>query len=85
LELFDTQSRSLSRLGFSAISARRLAVEAGATQGWCKYVGGDGDVIGVDRFGASVPGEVVMRESGFSVENVCGRAIDLVNRKREAK
>jgi transketolase len=52
----------------------RLAVEAGATLGWCRYVGDRGDVIGVDRFGASAPGEVVMREYGFTVENVCRRA-----------
>ena len=52
----------------------RLAVEAGSTQGWNSYVGDGGDVIGVDRFGASAPGGVVMREYGFSVENVCARA-----------
>jgi transketolase len=52
----------------------RLAVEAGATQGWHRYVGDAGDVIGIDRFGASAPGETVMREYGFTVDNVCLRA-----------
>jgi transketolase len=56
----------------------RLAVEAGATQGWWKYVGLDGDVIGVDRFGASAPGPKVMAELGFSAENVAARAKKLV-------
>jgi transketolase len=52
----------------------RLAVEAAATQGWHRYVGDAGDVIGVDRFGASAPGEIVLREYGFTVDNVCARA-----------
>jgi len=55
----------------------RLAVEAGVAQGWRKYVGDRGDVLGVDRFGASAPGEVVLREYGFSVDNVCRRAFGL--------
>ena len=52
----------------------RLAVEAGATQGWWKYVGLDGDVVGLDRFGASAPGPKVMAELGFTAENVAARA-----------
>jgi transketolase len=43
-----------------------------------------GGVIGVDRFGASVPGKVVMRECGFTGKNVCKRAKELINRKRKA-
>jgi transketolase len=57
----------------------RFAVEAGATQGWHRYVGDAGDVIGVDRFGASAPGETVLREYGFTVENVCTRAKALLS------
>jgi len=56
----------------------RLAIEAGATLGWWKYVGLDGDVVGLDRFGASAPGPIVMRELGFSAENVAARAKKLV-------
>jgi len=56
----------------------KLAVEAGATLGWWKYVGTDGDVIGLDRFGASAPGPVVMKEFGFTAENVAARAKKLV-------
>jgi transketolase len=59
----------------------RLAVEAGATQGWWKYVGLDGDVVGLDRFGASAPGPTVMAELGFSAENVAARAKALVETK----
>jgi transketolase len=56
----------------------RLAVEAGSTLGWWKYVGLDGDVIGLDRFGASAPGPIAMKELGFSAENVAARAKELV-------
>ena len=63
----------------------RLAVETGVTQGWRKYVGDGGDVIGVDRFGASAPGKVVMREYGFTVENVYERAMKLLDRKRPSQ
>lgn len=52
----------------------RLAVEAGVAQGWHRYVGEGGDVLSVERFGASAPAEVLLREYGFSVEEVCRRA-----------
>jgi transketolase len=57
----------------------RLAVEAGAMQGWHRYIGDAGDVIGVDRFGASAPGSTVMRKYGFTVDNVCLRAKALLS------
>jgi transketolase len=81
-ELFDAQPRDYRDSVLPPSVRARLAVEAGSTQGWCKYVGGEGDVIGVDRFGASASGEVVMRKYGFTVENICNRAMELVNRKR---
>jgi transketolase len=56
----------------------RLAVEAGASQGWHRYVGDRGDVLGVDRYGASAPGDIVMREYGFTADNVCKRAMALL-------
>ncbi|MGA2754861.1 MAG: transketolase [Terracidiphilus sp.] len=56
----------------------KLAVEAGATLGWWKYVGSDGDVVGLDRFGASAPGPIVMAGLGFTAENVAARAKKLV-------
>jgi transketolase len=59
-----------------------LAVEAGASLGWRPYVGGDVEVIGVDRFGASAPGDVVMREYGFTPENVRKRALDLLKQRK---
>ena len=49
---------------------RRGAVEMGATQNWYKYVGLDGDVLGIDTFGASAPAPKVLSEYGFTVENL---------------
>ena len=83
-ELFDTQPRSYRDSVLPPSVRARLAVEAGASQGWCKYAGDEGDVIGVDRFGASAPGEVVMREYGFTVEKVYECAMKLMGRKIRA-
>ena len=79
-ELFDAQPREYRDSVFLPDVKARLAVEAAAPQGWCRYVGDAGDVIGVDRFGASAPGEVVMREYGFTVEHVVMRTLALVGR-----
>ncbi len=81
-ELFEAQPRSYRDSVLPPSARARLAVDAGATQGWCKYVGGEGDVIGVDRFGASAPGKIMMREYGFTVEKVYERAMKLVDGKR---
>jgi transketolase len=83
-ELFDDQPQSYCDSVLPPTIRARLAIEAGATQGWCKYVGDEGEVIGVDGFGASAPGKVMMREYGFTVENICKHALGLINRKREA-
>ena len=52
----------------------KVAIEAGATLGWWKYVGLDGAVIGLDRSGASAPGPKVMAELGFTAENIAAKA-----------
>ena len=81
-ELFADQSQEYRDLVLPPSVHARLAVEAGVTQGWRKYVGDGGDVIGVDRFGVSAPGKIVMREYGFTVANVYERAMKLLDRKR---
>ena len=81
-ELFDAQPQKYRDSVLAPTVRARLAVEAGTTQGWCKYVGDGGDVIGVDRFGASAPGELVMRHYGFTVEHVCQRAMSILKRNR---
>ncbi|MGH8795711.1 MAG: transketolase family protein, partial [Caldimonas sp.] len=76
-ELFDAQPQDYRDSVLPPALTARLAVEAGATQGWQRYVGDRGDVLGIDRFGASAPGDVLLREYGFTVDNVCRRAAAL--------
>ena len=72
-KIFEEQSAEY-RVSVLPADVPKLAIEAGATLGWWKYVGTSGDVLGIDRFGASAPGPVVMKELGFSPENVVARA-----------
>jgi len=76
-EIFDEQSAEYKASVLLA-GVKKLAVEAGSPLGWWKYVGLDGDVIGLDRFGASAPGPKVLAELGFTAENVAARAKELV-------
>src|SRR5215208_1129539 len=73
-ELFEAQSQEYRDEVLPASVTARLAVEAGVRQGWDRYVGPAGDVVCLDRFGASAPGEVALRELGFNVDNVLNRA-----------
>jgi transketolase len=77
-EIFDAQPREYRESVLPPSVGARLAVEAGVAQGWHRYVGDRGDVLSVERFGASAPGKVVLREYGFSVDNVCARALELL-------
>jgi transketolase len=76
-KLFEEQTAEY-KASVLPVGVPRLAVEAGATLGWWKYVGLDGDVIGLDRFGASAPGPTVLAELGFGAQNVAARAKKLV-------
>ncbi|MDB5989387.1 MAG: tktA [Herbaspirillum sp.] len=76
-ELFDEQSQDY-RASVLPPGGAKLAVEAGIAQGWHRYVGERGDVLSIERFGASANAEVLMREYGFTVENVCQRALALL-------
>ncbi|PAD19197.1 transketolase [Shouchella clausii] len=58
----------------------RLAIEMGSSFGWAKYVGDEGDVLGIDTFGASGAGEAVIAEFGFTVDNVVSRAKALLKK-----
>jgi transketolase len=76
-KIFEEQSAEYKASVLPA-SVPKLAVEAGATLGWWKYVGSDGDVIGLDRFGASAPGPIVLEKLGFGAASVAARAKKLV-------
>lgn len=59
---------------------KRLAIEMGSSLGWERYTGDEGDILAIDRFGASAPGEKIMQEYGFTVENVVARVKALLNK-----
>jgi len=80
-EIFENQPEEYKNTVLPPEVKKRLAIEAGATHGWHKYVGLDGVIIGVDRFGASAPGEVVLEKLGFTVENVIMKARELIEKK----
>ena len=73
-ELFDRQPDEYKEAVMPKAVRARVAVEAAATFGWHKYVGLDGEVIGLDRFGASAPYKFLFKEFGFTAENVAAAA-----------
>jgi transketolase len=77
-ELFDEQSPEYKEEVLPKDTKARLAIEAGVSLGWHKYVGLDGDTLTVDKFGASAPAEVVFKEYGFTVENAVAKAKRLI-------
>ena len=70
-ELFEKQSPAYRKEVLPPGIAARVAIEAGVTLGWSRYVGEKGAVIGLDRFGASAPYQVLMEKFGFTAANVC--------------
>ncbi|HEY6368011.1 MAG TPA: transketolase [Candidatus Binatia bacterium] len=79
-ELFDLQPTEYRESVLPRLIRPRLAVEAGLPQGWHRYVGDSGEVIGIERFGASAPGNVVMEKLGFTVDHVVERAVKLLGK-----
>jgi transketolase len=79
-ELFDAQPQGYRDEVLPPAVTARLAVELGSPQGWHRYVGDHGDVLGIDHFGASAPAEVLLREFGFTVDNVVARAKALLGK-----
>ena len=78
-ELFDAQDEAY-RASVLPAGVPKLAIEAGSTLAWGRYVGTDGAVIGIDHYGASAPGKVVFKEYGFTVENVAAKALALLRK-----
>ena len=77
-ELFEEQTQEYRDEVLPPSVTARLAIEAGVRLGWDRYVGPQGDVICLDRFGASAPGEVALNNLGFNVENVLKRSRKLL-------
>ena len=80
IELFEEQSKNYRDEVLPPSVTARLAIEAAVRQGWDRYVGPQGDVICLDRFGASAPGEIALKNLGFNVENVLTHAKELLKR-----
>ncbi len=68
--IFDAQDAAYRESVLPAAVTKRVAVEAGVTDGWWKYVGTNGKIVGLDRFGESAPAGLLFKEFGFTVENV---------------
>lgn len=81
-ELFDKQGASYKESVLPATCKQRVAVEAGSTMGWYKYVGLEGKVIGLDRFGASAPYKTLYKELGITSENIVNAALSF-NKSKE--
>ena len=77
-ELFDLQPQRYKDEVLPPSVTARLAIEAGATKGWERYVGLQGAVLGIDRFGASAPADTLFKEFGFTVEHVVELAMKLL-------
>jgi transketolase len=80
-ELFEAQSAEYKASVLPEKVKKRIAIEAGSTLGWHKYVGEEGIVIGIDRFGASAPGKEVLEKLGISTENLINKARELLGKK----
>jgi transketolase len=80
-ELFEMQSLEYRETVLPPDVSLKLAVEAGVSQGWHKYIGANGDIISMERFGESAPAGALMKKFGYTVENVVARAKKLVDRK----
>ncbi len=77
-QLFEQQDDEYKEAVLPRRVKRRLAVEAGASLGWERYVGLDGKIIGIDRYGASAPYKTIFEHLGFTVENVIAEAKELL-------
>ena len=74
MEIFNRQDAEYKEQVMPAAVRARVAVEAGATMPWYRYVGLDGEVVGIDHFGASAPAGILFKEYGFTAENVAATA-----------
>jgi len=72
-ELFEKQPGEYKNRIIPRETLLRVSIEAGATQGWHKYVGTGGEAIGIDHFGASAPAKVLLEKFGFTAENIVSR------------
>lgn len=82
-ELFEQQPDEYKEYVLPPSVKARVAIEAGVTMGWEKYVGPQGTIIGLDRFGASAPYQVIFEQLGFTVDNVVLRALETIDKSKK--
>lgn len=78
-DLFEKQPDSYKEEVLPSSIEKRMSIEMASSLGWERYVGKDGKILSVDKFGTSAPGNIVVKEYGFSVENVVNEVKDLIN------
>jgi len=83
-ELFDAKDDAYKESVLGPAGTPRVSVEAGTTIGWSRYTGENGAHVGIDTYGASGPGNEVLKHFGFTVEKVTATALDLLGRHEEA-
>lgn len=70
---FESQSKEYKQTVLNPSIKKRLALEVASPFGWDRYTGDEGDILAIDHFGASAPGDRIMKEFGFTVENIVAR------------
>jgi transketolase len=78
-EAFDAQTEDYRQHVLPDTDARRLAIEAGTSDGWWRYIAGKGNVLGIDRFGESAPAAELFKKFGFTVEAISTEARRLLS------
>ncbi len=76
-DVFESQNEEYKKTVMPA-GIPKVAIEAGVTLGWSRYTGSEANIIGIDKFGASAPGEVIYEKYGFTVENVVKKVKDII-------
>lgn len=76
---FEKQDKAYKQSVIPPTVKKRLAIEMGSSFGWDRYTGDEGDILAIDRFGASAPGQRIMEEFGFTPDNVVAKVKNLIN------
>jgi len=84
-ELFAAQDDSYRESVLPAAIRKRVTVEAGASMGWQRWAGDEGAILAIDRYGASAPGDEILRRYGFTPENVAAAALRILGRSSDAQ
>jgi transketolase len=85
MNLFDAQEAAYKDSVLPKSVKKRVTVEAATTFGWDRYAGDEGRIIGLERYGASAPGDEIMKHLGFTVGNVTANALSLLGKEEEAR